>query len=56
MVGADVAVSWLDHSSGKGYVHDYYITSKSHCSAAKGVCPDTIAPVTVSSNSFSTEF
>lgn len=41
MIGADVAVGWLDRESGKGFVHDHYMTSKSACTAGKGVCQDT---------------
>ena len=41
MIGADVAVGWLDRASGKGFVHDHYMTSKSACTAGKGVCQDT---------------
>lgn len=43
MIGADVAIGWLDRSTGKGYVHDHYMTSKSACQAGKGVCQDTQA-------------
>lgn len=41
MIGADVAIGWLDRSTGKGYVHDHYMTSKSPCQAGRGVCQDT---------------
>lgn len=43
MIGADVAVGWLDRDSGKGFVHDHYITSKGPCSGGKGVCQDTVS-------------
>lgn len=43
MIGSDVAVGWLDRSSGKGFVHDHFITSKGPCSAGKGVCQDTVS-------------
>ena len=43
MIGADVAVGWHDRSSGKGFVHDHFMTSKSQCSGGKGVCQDTLS-------------
>lgn len=41
MVGADVAVVWVDKNTGKGYAHDYYLDDKSQCSGSRGSCPDT---------------
>ncbi|XP_001657668.2 protein Skeletor, isoforms B/C isoform X1 [Aedes aegypti] len=41
MVGADVAVVWVDKATGKGYAQDYYLDAKSQCSGARGSCPDT---------------
>lgn len=41
MVGADVAVTWVDKDTGKGYAHDYYLDDKSQCSGTRGSCPDT---------------
>lgn len=41
MVGADVAVVWVDRETGKGYAHDYYLDDKSQCSGTRGSCPDT---------------
>ncbi|XP_058062739.1 protein Skeletor, isoforms B/C isoform X1 [Anopheles bellator] len=41
MVGADVAVVWVDKSTGKGFAQDYYLDAKSQCSGSRGSCPDT---------------
>lgn len=41
MVGADVAVAWIDKNTGKGYAEDYYLDAKSQCAGNKGSCPDT---------------
>lgn len=41
MVGADVAVAWIDKNTGKGYAEDYFLDSKSQCSGSRGSCPDT---------------
>lgn len=41
MVGADVAVVWVERETGKGYAHDYYLDAKSQCSGVHGSCPDT---------------
>ncbi|XP_055634516.1 protein Skeletor, isoforms B/C [Toxorhynchites rutilus septentrionalis] len=41
MVGADVAVVWVDKATGKGYAQDYYLDAKSQCSGGRGSCPDT---------------
>lgn len=41
MIGADVAVVWVDKDTGKGYAHDYYLDDKSQCSGSRGSCPDT---------------
>lgn len=41
MVGADVAVAWIDKNTGKGYAEDYYLDAKAQCSGQKGSCPDT---------------
>lgn len=41
MIGADVAVAWVDKESGKGYAHDYFLDAKSQCSGSHGSCPDT---------------
>lgn len=43
MVGADVAVGWLDRATGKGFVLDHYMTGKGQCTGGKGVCQDTLA-------------
>lgn len=40
MVGADVAVAWIDKETGKGYAEDYYLDAKSQCSGQRGSCPD----------------
>ncbi|CAK1540882.1 unnamed protein product [Leptosia nina] len=40
MVGGDVAVSWLDKNSLKGYAEDYYLDAKSQCAGTHGSCPD----------------
>ncbi|KAG4075641.1 hypothetical protein HA402_003466 [Bradysia odoriphaga] len=40
MIGADVAVVWVDRDTGKGYAHDYYLDDKSQCSGTRGSCPD----------------
>ena len=45
MIGSDVAVGWLDRSTGKGFVHDYHITAKNQCNNGKGVCRDVQQPV-----------
>lgn len=47
MVGADVAVSWIDKNTGKGYAEDYYLDAKSQCSGNRGSCPDTRLAVSV---------
>ncbi|XP_049281488.1 protein Skeletor, isoforms B/C isoform X1 [Anopheles funestus] len=49
MVGADVAVVWVDKATGKGYAQDYYLDAKSQCSGGRGSCPDT--RITENSNS-----
>lgn len=41
MVGADVAVAWIDKNTGKGYAEDYFLDAKSQCSGNRGSCPDT---------------
>lgn len=41
MVGADVAVAWIDKNTGKGYAEDYFLEAKSQCSGNRGSCPDT---------------
>lgn len=41
MVGADVAVAWIDEKTGKGYAEDYFLDAKSQCSGNRGSCPDT---------------
>lgn len=41
MIGADVAVAWIDKETGKGYAEDYYLDAKSQCSGKRGSCPDT---------------
>lgn len=41
MVGADVAVAWIDKNTGKGYAEDYFLDAKSQCSGSRGSCPDT---------------
>ena len=28
MIGGDVTVAWMDHSTGKGYAEDYYLDAK----------------------------
>ncbi|KAI8117583.1 isoforms D/E, Protein Skeletor, partial [Lucilia cuprina] len=40
MIGSDVAVSWVDRATGKGYAIDYYLEGKSQCSGKRGSCPD----------------
>ena len=45
MIGADVAVGWLDRSTGKGFVLDHFINSKNTCSGTTGVCQDTSSTV-----------
>lgn len=40
MIGGDVAVTWVDKSSGKGFAQDYILDSKSQCSGSRGSCPD----------------
>ncbi|XP_041985351.1 protein Skeletor, isoforms B/C isoform X2 [Aricia agestis] len=40
MVGADVAVAWLDKTSLKGYAEDYYLEGKGQCAGGRGSCPD----------------
>lgn len=40
MIGSDVAVSWVDRATGKGYAVDYYLEDKSQCSGKRGSCPD----------------
>lgn len=40
MIGADVAVAWVDKDTGKGFANDYYLDAKSQCSGAHGSCPD----------------
>uniref|UniRef100_A0AAG5CXG1 Protein Skeletor n=1 Tax=Anopheles atroparvus TaxID=41427 RepID=A0AAG5CXG1_ANOAO len=49
MIGADVAVVWVDKATGKGYAQDYYLDAKSQCSGGRGSCPDT--RITENSNS-----
>lgn len=41
MVGADVAVAWVEKETGKGYAYDYFLDAKSQCSGTRGSCPDT---------------
>ncbi|KAJ6639396.1 Protein Skeletor, isoforms D/E [Pseudolycoriella hygida] len=41
MVGSDVAVTWVDKNTGKGYAIDYHLKDKSQCSGTRGSCPDT---------------
>lgn len=40
MEGADAAVVWVDHTTGKGFAMDYFINAKAQCSGKKGSCPD----------------
>lgn len=47
MVGADVAVAWIDKETGKGYAEDYYLDAKSQCSGNRGSCPDARFAVSV---------
>ena len=47
MVGADVAIGWLDQSTGKGFVHDHFIDARRPCSGANGVCQDTLSSVNI---------
>ena len=48
MVGSDVAVGWLDRSTGKGFVQDHFIDSKKSCSSTnEGVCQDILSPVAI---------
>lgn len=41
MVGADVAVAWVDKQTGKGHSYDYYLDDRSQCSGKHGSCPDS---------------
>lgn len=41
MIGADVAVAFVDRATGKGDAHDYHLADKSQCSGQHGSCPDT---------------
>lgn len=52
MIGADVAVSWIDKNTGKGYAEDYYLDAKSQCSGNRGSCPDTRLAVSDNSSQF----
>ena len=45
MIGGDVTVAWMDHSSGKGYAEDYYLDAKSQCAGNRGSCPDANIPL-----------
>lgn len=54
MVGADVAVAWIDKNTGKGYAEDYFLDAKSQCSGSRGSCPDT--RLGVSGNAFDLYF
>lgn len=47
MVGADVAVAWIDKNTGKGYAEDYFLDAKSQCSGNRGSCPDTRLGVSI---------
>lgn len=47
MVGADVAVAWIDKETGKGYAEDYYLDAKAQCSGNRGSCPDARFAVSV---------
>jgi len=40
MVGGDVVVAWLEHETGRGFAHDYYLQQKAQCAGGKGSCPD----------------
>ncbi|CAL8071837.1 unnamed protein product [Orchesella dallaii] len=40
MLGADAVVGWLDQSTGRGHVTDYYLERKSVCKGNTGSCPD----------------
>lgn len=40
MVGADVAVAWVDRATLKGYAADYFLDAKSQCAGQRGSCPD----------------
>lgn len=40
MVGGDVAVTWVDKSTLKGFARDYYLDAKSQCAGVRGSCPD----------------
>lgn len=52
MVGADVAVAWIDKETGKGYAEDYYLDAKSQCSGNRGSCPDARFAVSVQTMTF----
>ena len=45
MIGGDVTVAWMDHSTGKGYAEDYYLDAKSQCAGDRGSCPDNNIPL-----------
>ncbi|XP_060648057.1 protein Skeletor, isoforms B/C isoform X2 [Drosophila nasuta] len=40
MIGADVAVAWVDPETGNGFAQDYYLEGKAQCSGGRGACPD----------------
>lgn len=50
MVGADVAVAWIDRNTGKGYAEDYFLDAKAQCSGKRGSCPDTRLSVSKGQN------
>ncbi|PRD32306.1 UNVERIFIED_CONTAM: Skeletor [Trichonephila clavipes] len=41
MIGADVAVAYLDSDTKQARLVDYYLSAKSQCSQGSGACPDT---------------
>ena len=45
MIGGDVTVAWMDHSTGKGYAEDYFLDAKSQCAGNRGSCPDDNIPL-----------
>lgn len=52
MIGGDVVVAWMDHSTLNGNAVDSYLEDKSQCSGGRGSCPDfRINPVSHSTPS-----
>ncbi|XP_072030814.1 uncharacterized protein [Amphiura filiformis] len=45
MIGADVAIGWIDQNTNIGHVKDYYLSQYGQCivTAGSGACPDTIS-------------